>query len=768
MKCCIANCDNRHPAKHVGFFRFPRDPQLRQLWVQRLGMSESDIKANTRVCSCHFNVEDLYRVTEEGKVLHLSTAVPKHIKLETPVALSTDTIESINITSETKSPECTAVRHSEKSHHTLVCKQTKDRYSQLLQEANLENKHLRETIAQQRMQIEKLQAAPSTAMDVLNSTFNTDQVEVLLGKTEKVHKWSDDTITEGLRTKFRRGQRGYEHERQKYPLPSQRTLQRRMEMLQFKPGVIDDIFELLKTKLASMPELDREAGIIFDEMSLVEDKRFNGSSHYVGKVTLPPGPENASQAMVFVLAGVRTRWKQVVAYHFTGKSTQPKEIKAVLDEIILKSEQAGAKIRFMTCDCCPTNVSVWSLFGIISKMKTCRDTKPVIHPLDNNRVIEIIPDVIHVFKSIVRGWVHNKVITLPAAVVTKFNLVSAEVNIQHLRDLVMFEQTNKLKAAHGLRLEYLEKGSTFDSMKVDVSMKVCNDAVATALRYFAVHANRHDVLPTAFFVEVVAKWFAAMKNRLPKAALSVGNMQSYQKNISFLEFFCEFVFKLKTGYDQCYKPWQSSSIIATNAILRLHKVLLEKGFDYVLTGRFTQDCVENLFSQVRSKQKKPTALQFQSILKQLCVAQYMAAIPNTSYEFDGGEFIVGIKEIQEARAKKVAENVKKDSEDELKLAASKVATMSHSAADALLDDTEKNVLYYVGGHLARKIAKTAAVCPKCLESLLATTTPFNKYSWLTKNMGAQDATETEIRQQVNGIVIPLAKIFIRKWYHDIE
>ena len=42
-----------------------------------------------------------------------------------------------------------------------------------------------------------------------------------------------------------------------------------------------------------------------------------------------------------------------------------------------------------------------------------------------------------------------------------------------------------------------------------------------------------------------------------------------------------------------------------------------------MTSRFTQDCLENLFSLVRAKQVVPTALQFKNNLKLICVAQFL-------------------------------------------------------------------------------------------------------------------------------------------------
>lgn len=54
-----------------------------------------------------------------------------------------------------------------------------------------------------------------------------------------------------------------------------------------------------------------------------------------------------------------------------------------------------------------------------------------------------------------------------------------------------------------------------------------------------------------------------------------------------------------------------------------HYLLNERGFGFVLGSRFSQDCVENLFSAVRSIQKKPPARAFKNILKLIAVSQFL-------------------------------------------------------------------------------------------------------------------------------------------------
>ena len=60
-------------------------------------------------------------------------------------------------------------------------------------------------------------------------------------------------------------------------------------------------------------------------------------------------------------------------------------------------------------------------------------------------------------------------------------------------------------------------------------------------------------------------------------------------------------------------------------------------FKFVLTGRFTQDCLENLFSQLRQKNVIPNCLQFKNNLKLIATSMYMRPIVAGNYDYDENE-----------------------------------------------------------------------------------------------------------------------------------
>jgi len=103
-----------------------------------------------------------------------------------------------------------------------------------------------------------------------------------------------------------------------------------------------------------------------------------------------------------------------------------------------------------------------------------------------------------------------------------------------------------------------------------------------------------------------------------------------------------------------WKPFQTGIIILTQSIIQLSKYLLDKkGFDFVLSGKFTQDCLENLFSIVRSKHVIPNAVQFKNDLKLITIIQYMRKVETFSYEQDDREFFSEFLNILEKKTIKL-------------------------------------------------------------------------------------------------------------------
>ncbi|XP_065086686.1 uncharacterized protein LOC135708493 [Ochlerotatus camptorhynchus] len=214
----------------------------------------------------------------------------------------------------------------------------------------------------------------------------------------------------------------------------------------------------------------------------------NNLKKYVGKITLPGHEGLANHVMVFMLVGLRSRWKQVVGYFFTGDSIQHGTIKSILYNIIRRTESCGLHVHAVVSDCSGTNKRLWNDCGVQHARGKVLSNKPIPHPVDASRTLELLPDSVHVCKCMIQGWIANRIIELDEQVAYENGLFSRVADITHLQELVTYEQNCDLKMACGLKLEdvnFDRNSSNFEKMKVKNSTKYVNHGVAAALRVFA-------------------------------------------------------------------------------------------------------------------------------------------------------------------------------------------------------------------------------------------------------------------------------------------
>lgn len=74
-------------------------------------------------------------------------------------------------------------------------------------------------------------------------------------------------------------------------------------------------------QVEKMKKNDRSCSLTLDEMSIEAKMEYDLSSQRVlGAVTLPNHTGLATHGLVFMLSGICSRWKQTVAYYYTGQS----------------------------------------------------------------------------------------------------------------------------------------------------------------------------------------------------------------------------------------------------------------------------------------------------------------------------------------------------------------------------------------------------------------------------------------------------------------
>lgn len=148
-------------------------------------------------------------------------------------------------------------------------------------------------------------------------------------------------------------------------------------------------------------------------------------------VTLPDHDRNviATHGLVFMLAGLASRWKQTVAYYFIGNKVNGAKLKPLIENIIRKAERIGLYVYNITSDMEPCNQAMWKAFEVnVSQFEVNNNC---MHPCDNNRLLFFYSDVPHVLKNIKTGFVKNQTIIIPDRFVNKYALSTSIVHCNY-------------------------------------------------------------------------------------------------------------------------------------------------------------------------------------------------------------------------------------------------------------------------------------------------------------------------------------------------
>ena len=105
-----------------------------------------------------------------------------------------------------------------------------------------------------------------------------------------------------------------------------------------------------------------------------------------------------------------------------------------------------------------------------------------------------------------------------------------------------------------------------------------------------------------FLTEHVGDWYEIMNNRRISLAFSENKPDVYEKYVNWLGHFMDFFTTIKlhpSQKDNALKPTQKGVFLTTTSILMLQKELLQSGYEFVLTARFTNDCIGKKLSFIK-------------------------------------------------------------------------------------------------------------------------------------------------------------------------
>ena len=320
--------------------------------------------------------------------------------------------------------------------------------------------------------------------------------------------------------------------------------------------------------------------------------------------------------------------------------------------------------------------------------------------------IAIFPDCSHLLKNMRNGLLkHDFVIS--KAIQEKYNLPSRIISRQHIYFLKEYQDKNTWKITPKLTNACFPKGN-YEKMKVGPAMNFFSEDTAAGLRFLVKECGyTPEALTTAFFFDVVAKWYKFVSSRNSYMAFHKTLDETHLHMEQFLQDFTEIIdsltFMSNKGDEQ--KPIQTGIKLHTKSLFTLQNYYINKlQFDYLLPGRLGSDCIENYFSQVRAKNPSPTPMQFLRAFKALLIMHHMKPSKYGSYMEDvGSHWLTELRDLKECQLETLDED-----QDE-------------NVYEILVGDnvnkefTQECALVHVAGYVLKKTIHTRSKCEKCQE-----------------------------------------------------
>ena len=190
------------------------------------------------------------------------------------------------------------------------------------------------------------------------------------------------------------------------PIPSVRTLNRHIEHVVFRPGVLEEGIKWLGVQVRADPDPSVRLCIISgDEMSVRPAVEYDKALDcYLGLVSpeiarsLEEAQTKADHVFALVARGLTTHWKAVVGSVFTGLSTDKYKLWAFIVEAMRHLKREEISTVGYSSDMGPCNTALWSLNGVYANESGVVTSHP--HPVEEGKRLYFLPDVSHVMKNI--------------------------------------------------------------------------------------------------------------------------------------------------------------------------------------------------------------------------------------------------------------------------------------------------------------------------------------------------------------------------------
>ena len=419
-------------------------------------------------------------------------------------------------------------------------------------------------------------------------------------------------------------------------LPSERVLRDYRNYFTPKAGINKENVADLQSKVASFSPPQRYVVLVMDEMKIQSNLVFDKhSGNLVGFTDLgdpmtnfaclPEEDPIATHALAFLVRGLCTDLKHVIAYFFTGNVTSYQLMPLFWKVVSTLELTLNLWVIGLVNDGASPNRKLFNLhlnLAVDLKSDVIYKTLNLFAP---SRVIYFFADSPHLMKT-ARNCLYNS----GSGTCSRYMWNDGRYLLfRHIADLFYQDQAADLHVLPKLTLEHIVLNS-YSKMKVKLATQILSRSVAIALE----ETGNDEVMGTAEFCRMMNDYFdctnvrsrtehTRKRNDLIKPYTSVEDTRFQwllDVFLQYLEMWKKSTLERDGKYsiDARGKMFLSLQtyeglVISVHSHVEAIKFLLTNGFEYVLSERFMQDVLEDYFGHQRAKGRRadnPNAMEF--------------------------------------------------------------------------------------------------------------------------------------------------------------
>ncbi len=406
--CSAINCYNtreRNPG--LSFFRFPKDQKRCDLWIQYSRREKSSAEycyKNLTLCANHF--EDEMFTNPQKKSRLTQNAVPRLFDVPNlpkvkarrqliqpapePKAVSPPPQFEANLIQKSPGNDISPSTFPSNEKYTLKGTPRRERLRNCLRSKNAQLKQKSRAIRSLQRQVDKFKKVDGL-IEATKAFLTEDEHNLVAAQlrlsVKKRRVYSDEFKAFAISIYYK-SPSCYRFLQTRMKLPSKSTINLWLSKLHFEEGLCPNLLKMLTLRVSRLKVDDRDCVLIADEISLKESVDYCASDDRV--YGLGEQDEILNGACVFMVAGLKKKWKQTVSFYFVQASMPSGELENVLRKTLDELATSGLRVHAFSSDQGSNFSSLMSSLGV-SRGKPCFE--------HNGQKIFYIADPPHVLKS---------------------------------------------------------------------------------------------------------------------------------------------------------------------------------------------------------------------------------------------------------------------------------------------------------------------------------------------------------------------------------